>query len=55
VEAKRLLAYSNLTIAEIGYRIGYEDPNYFARFFRQKSGLSPGRYRKLAAHTIPHS
>ncbi|MGZ3658037.1 MAG: helix-turn-helix domain-containing protein [Bdellovibrionota bacterium] len=55
VEAKRLLVYSDLPIAEIGYRIGYEDPNYFARLFRQKSGMSPGRYRKLAGHTVPHS
>lgn len=54
IEAKRLLAYSSLPIAEIGYQLGYEDPNYFARFFRQKAGMSPGRFRELAAHSVPH-
>lgn len=54
LEAKRLLAYSDFPIAEIGYRIGFEDPNYFARFFRQRSGLSPGKFRKLASHRVGH-
>jgi AraC family transcriptional activator of pobA len=52
VEAKRLLAYSEMPIAEIGYGLGFEDPNYFARFFRQRSGLSPGKFRKLASHSV---
>ncbi len=52
-EAKRLLAYSDLPIAEIGFRLGYEDPNYFARFFRQRSGIAPGKFRDLARHSVP--
>lgn len=52
IEAKRLLVYSDLTVAEIGYELGYEDPNYFARFFRQHVGLAPGKYRILATKTI---
>lgn len=52
LEAKRLLAYSEQTIAEIGYELGYEDPNYFARFFRQRCGMSPGKFRKLASHSV---
>lgn len=51
-EAKRLLAYGELSIAEIGYRIGYEDPNYFARLFRQKTGHSPGEFRKRAIRSV---
>ncbi len=53
VEAKRLLAYSELSIAEIGYAIGYDDPNYFARLFRQKAGLTPGAFRKSARRSVP--
>lgn len=52
IEAKRLLAYADLSIAEIGYQIGYDDPNYFARFFRQKTGHSPGEFRKRATRSV---
>jgi len=52
IEAKRLLAYADLSIAEIGYQIGYEDPNYFARFFRQKTGHTPGEFRKRATRSV---
>lgn len=53
-EAKRLLAHSALPVSEIAYRLGYDDPNYFARFFRQKAGLAPGKFRELAARSVPH-
>lgn len=52
LEAKRFLVYSDFSIREIGYKLGYEDSNYFARFFRSKTGMSPGRFRKLATHSI---
>lgn len=52
IEAKRLLAYSDATIAEISYELGFEDPNYFARFFTAHNKIAPGRYRKLAQKTI---
>lgn len=52
IEAKRLLAYSELPIAEIAYELGYEDPNYFARFFRRRVALSPGRFRQRATHSV---
>jgi AraC-like DNA-binding protein len=52
IEAKRLLAHSDLSIAEIGYQIGYEDPNYFARFFRRKTGHTPGEFRKRATRPV---
>jgi AraC-like DNA-binding protein len=45
LEAKRLLAYSNLSIQEIGEELGFEDPNYFSRFFRKKTDESPGEFR----------
>lgn len=51
-EAKRLLAYSELPVAEVGYELGYEDPNYFARFFRKHTGTAPGKFRQLASRTV---
>ncbi|HRQ89565.1 MAG TPA: helix-turn-helix transcriptional regulator, partial [Bacteroidia bacterium] len=32
LDAKRLLLHSDLSIAEIGYQIGFKEPSYFARF-----------------------
>jgi len=47
LEAKRLLAVTDLTVAEIGYTMNFEDPSYFGRFLRRETGLSP---RKLRQH-----
>lgn len=52
IEAKRLLSYSELSIAEISYSIGYEDPNYFARWFRKSTGLTAGQFRKRALRSV---
>ena len=45
-EARRNLAYSNLAISQIAYRLGYEDPAHFSRVFRRATGLSPTDFRK---------
>ncbi|WP_158617308.1 helix-turn-helix domain-containing protein [Falsigemmobacter faecalis] len=45
-EARRLLAFTQLSIAEIGYRLGYTDPSYFSRRFRSVAGLTPSVYRQ---------
>jgi AraC family transcriptional regulator, transcriptional activator of pobA len=51
VEAKRCLLYTEMTVAEIGHSIGYDDPAYFNRFFSQRVGSPPGSYRVAAATT----
>ncbi|EGQ3934047.1 TPA: helix-turn-helix transcriptional regulator, partial [Staphylococcus pseudintermedius] len=43
--AADLLLKSNLKINEIAFQLGYEDPNYFTRQFKQAYGLSPRAYR----------
>ncbi len=47
-EAKRLLAMTDLSVAEIGEAIGIRDYNYFTKFFKQNAGVPPLRYRKTA-------
>jgi AraC family transcriptional activator of pobA len=44
-EARRHLAYTNLSIATIAYAMGYADPAYFTRVFTQDAGLSPRAFR----------
>lgn len=43
--AKDQLKNTTLSISEISYGLGFDYPNYFARFFRKKTGLSPKVFR----------
>lgn len=45
LEAQRLLRHSELSISEIAYHLNFEDPSYFARFFRKQTGQSPAAFR----------
>ena len=44
--AEQLLRAPYGSIAEIAFRCGYTDPDYFARAFRLCHGFSPGMFRK---------
>jgi AraC-like DNA-binding protein len=46
LEARRQLYYGDKTIQEIGFELGYEDPAYFSRVFRQVVGQSPAQFRQ---------
>jgi len=45
LEAKRLLLHSDLSVSEIAYHLSFEDPSYFARFFRKQTGQAPAEFR----------
>ncbi len=46
LEACRLLAFTQLPVAEVGYRLGFSDPSYFSRRFRSVQGETPSQYRE---------
>lgn len=46
LEIKRLLFYSTLTIKEIAYKIGFEDPTNFTKYFKARLKMLPSDYRK---------
>jgi AraC family transcriptional activator of pobA len=46
-EAKRCLICTSMSVAEIGYALGFEDPAYFSRFFSKRVGVAPGRLREV--------
>ncbi|MCS4168457.1 AraC family transcriptional regulator [Sphingobacterium sp. BIGb0116] len=46
IHARRQINYSNLSIKEIAYELGYDNIQTFSRFFKAKEGVSPGQYRK---------
>jgi len=43
--AKRQLLHSELTVSEIGFKLGFKDPSYFSRFFRRYEKLTPAVFR----------
>lgn len=45
-EARRNLAYSNLSVSEVAYALGYQDPSHFSRVFSRATGLSPRAFRQ---------
>ncbi|UKB82631.1 AraC family transcriptional regulator [Chryseobacterium sp. MEBOG06] len=47
IEAKRLLAFTHLTIKEIAYELGYSDHTYFTRLFSKLEDQSPSEFRNL--------
>lgn len=51
LEAKRLLAHTQLSVKEIGYKLGYEDPAYFIRLFTNQAGIAPQQFRKSYQHS----
>ena len=44
--AKKMLTETGHEIQDIGAAAGFEDRNYFARWFRRQTGLSPSQWRR---------
>lgn len=44
-EACSLLVYTRMSVASVGYAVGFGDPSYFTRAFQRHLGLSPTQYR----------
>ncbi|OWV98094.1 AraC family transcriptional regulator [Rhizobium sp. R693] len=45
LEAKRLLKFTIRPVEDIGREIGFDDPAYFSRFFRKRTGEAPAAWR----------
>jgi AraC family transcriptional regulator, transcriptional activator of pobA len=45
LEAMRLLRFTDLRVKEIAYRLGYDDPSYFVKFFKRQTGVQPTEFR----------
>ena len=46
IEAKRLLAQTDLAAKEVAFQLGFEDPSYFTKVFRKITGSTPLAFRK---------
>jgi two-component system response regulator YesN len=45
-KAKELLISTELKTYEISKQVGYNDPKYFSRVFKEATGFTPGEYQK---------
>ena len=45
--AQNLLKDVSIPIQDVCVQSGYEDPHYFARVFKNKTGVTPSEYRNL--------
>ncbi len=45
LEAKRYLKFSDQSVKEIAYSLGYEDPSYFSKVFRKLAGVAAHEYK----------
>ncbi len=46
-EAKRLLETGTTPFDDIAAEVGYENPGFFRRLFKRRTGLTPSDYRKM--------
>lgn len=46
LEAKKLLGDTDLSVAEVGDKLGFPEPTNFNRFFKNMTNVTPLQYRK---------
>lgn len=44
--ARRELAYTDKSIADVAASLGFSEPSYFTRFFKRRMGMTPKQYRR---------
>jgi AraC family transcriptional regulator, transcriptional activator of pobA len=52
LEAKRLSLYSNVTMKQIAYQLGFDDLSHFSKFFKNACGESFSDYRHKALSDV---
>ncbi|HEX6224694.1 MAG TPA: helix-turn-helix domain-containing protein [Chryseolinea sp.] len=46
LEAEKYLTHTEYSISEVAYRLNFDDPAYFSRFFSKYAGVSPKAFRE---------
>ena len=46
LEAKRLLSNVKISIKEVAYQLGFDQPTYFTKYFKKHTGLTPKEFIK---------
>jgi AraC-like DNA-binding protein len=48
LECRRLLAHTDLSVAEVGEAVGFDDASNFGAWFRLRAGQTPAAFRSSA-------
>ena len=46
-EAKKMLSETPMSIAQIGYKLTFNEPTNFTKFFKSLTGITPKQYRNM--------
>jgi AraC-like DNA-binding protein len=46
-KAEGLLEQENVSVKEVAFKMGFEDPYYFSRLFKNKTGVAPSVWKKF--------
>lgn len=52
---KILISQPDLTMSEVAYKVGFNDPNYFSRIFKKMFNASPTAYRTHRTNEVQES
>ena len=44
--AEQLLRQSQMTVAEVAYQVGFDNPRYFSKYFSEMFGVMPSEYKE---------
>ncbi|MCM3727345.1 AraC family transcriptional regulator [Neobacillus cucumis] len=51
-EAKELILFSNLSMTEIAFMVGFSNPPYFSKFFKEVEGVTPGEFKRKSKKSL---
>jgi AraC-like DNA-binding protein len=46
IEARRMIAFTSLSIKEIGFELGFSQTTHFIKYFTKHAGMSPATFRQ---------
>lgn len=46
LEAKRILSHQDISIKEVAYSLGFDQPTYFTKFFKKETKLTPKQFQE---------
>lgn len=52
LEGRRLLRYTNATVAQVAAELGFDDPSYFSRFYLRMTGRRPAEDRMASTAKV---
>jgi AraC-like DNA-binding protein len=46
LEAKRMISHQDISIKEVAYSLGFDQPTYFTKFFKKETKLTPKQFQE---------